>query len=109
MGEMWRRTRNRLARKLNDPQLKAIPLRNLRHHYATTTYNRTKDILLVMQKLGHKKIETTMLYTQLIHFDEDDSYACKAAKDLTEATKLIENGFEYITEIDGTKLFRKRK
>jgi len=26
-----------------------------------------------------------------------------------KATQLIENGVEYITEMDGTKLFRKRK
>ncbi|MBA7495022.1 Tyrosine recombinase XerC [subsurface metagenome] len=107
--EMWRRTRNRLAIKLNNPQLKLIPLRNLRHHYATTVYAKTKDILLVMQKLGHKKIETTMFYTQLVTFDEEDQYTCKTASTITEATQLIENGFQYITEIDGIKMFRKRK
>jgi hypothetical protein len=33
-----------------------------------------------------------------------------AYEDITiKATQLIENGFEYITEIDGTKLFKKRK
>ena len=56
MGEMWRRVRNRLAKTLEQPQLKAIPLRNLRHYQATRLYDKTKDILLVMQKLGHKKI-----------------------------------------------------
>jgi hypothetical protein len=28
---------------------------------------------------------------------------------VSEATKLIEAGFEYVTEIDGTKLLRKRE
>jgi len=46
MGETWRSTRNELAKKLNQPQLQAIPLRNLRRHYTTKTYDRTKDILL---------------------------------------------------------------
>ena len=109
IGEMWRRTRNRLATKLNSPQLRLIPLRNLRHHYATKTYDRTKDILLVMQRLGHKKIETTMLYTQLVTFNEEEEYTCKTATNVKEATDLIENGFQYITEMDGFKLFRKRK
>jgi len=63
MGEMWSRFRDRLARKLNQPQLRAIPLRNLRHHYATKMYDKTKDNLLVKQLLGHKKINTTMFYT----------------------------------------------
>jgi len=109
MGEVWRSTRDRLAEKLNQPQLKAIPLRNLRHHFATTTYDRTKDILLVMQKLGHKKIETTMLYTQLVNFNEEEEYTCKTASNVKEATDLIEHGFQYVTEIDGFKLFKKRK
>jgi len=109
MGQMWREFRDRLATKLNDQQLKAIPLRNLRHHYATRLYAKTKDILLVKQQLGHKKLETTMFYTQLIHYNEEEEYTCKTAKDIKEASELIENGFQYITEIDGIKLFRKRK
>jgi hypothetical protein len=28
---------------------------------------------------------------------------------LNDAQKLVEAGFEYVTEIDGVKLFRKRK
>jgi len=28
---------------------------------------------------------------------------------VAEATKLLEVGFEYVTEVDGVKLFRKRK
>jgi integrase len=109
MTENWITFRNRLATKLNEPQLKQIPLRNLRHHYATKTYDRTKDILLVMQKLGHKKIETTMLYTQLITFEESDEYTVRTATNVKEATDLLEHGFTYIQDIDGTKIYRKRK
>jgi len=109
MGKVWRSTRDRLAEKVNQPQLKAIPLRNLRHHFATTTYDRTKDILLVMQKLGHKKIETTMLYTQLVNFNEDEEYTHKTTSNVKEATDLIEHGFQYVTAVDGLKLFKKRK
>ena len=110
MGEMWRRFRNRLADKLGNPQLRQIPLRNLRHHYATTLYDRTKDILLVKQRLGHKKLETTMIYTQLIHFDDEDEYTCKTASNDKEAQDLIEHGFTYVTTTpDALMLFRKRK
>jgi len=109
MGQMWREFRDRLAEKLSNPQLKMIPLRNLRHYYATRLYAKTKDILLVKQRLGHKKLETTMFYTQLIHYNEEEEYTCKTATNVKEATELIEIGFQYITEIDGIKLFRKRK
>jgi len=36
-------------------------------------------------------------------------YTCRTAKNLKEATKLTEAGFEYVTEIAGCKLFRRRK
>jgi len=61
-----------------------------------------------MQLLGHKNIKNTLIYTQLIDIKNDD-YVCKVAKSLTEASQLIEAGFEYVTEMDNVKLFRKRK
>jgi integrase len=109
MGDIWRRTRNTLAKKLNQPDLHTVPMRNLRHHFATHTYDQTKDILLVKQLLGHKKLETTMFYTQLITFDQDDEYTVKTARDIKEATDLLEHGFQYVTDIDGYKIFRKRR
>jgi hypothetical protein len=71
-------------------------------------YHKTKDILHVMQFLGHKNITNTLKYTQLVNFQSDD-YVCKVAKTLTEATQLIEAGLGYITEMENIKLFRKRK
>jgi len=71
-------------------------------------YHRTRDILYVKQLLGHKKIENTMLYTQLINF-ESDEYSSAVAKSLEDARKLVEAGFEYVTDMDGCKLFRRRK
>jgi site-specific recombinase XerD len=110
MGEEWRATRKKVARNLNQPELAKIPMRNLRHHFASHTYDQTKDILLVKQLLGHKKLETTMFYTQLITFDQDDEYNCKATTDNKEAQDLIEHGFQYIlTTPNGLMMFRKRK
>jgi integrase len=100
--------RKRLAYKLGNPRLLQIHFHTLRHWKATMEYHKTKDILHVMQLLGHKNIKNTLIYTQLINFQDDD-YICKTAKTLTEATQLIEAGFEYITEMDNIKLFRKRK
>ena len=107
-GKHYRIMRNQLAKKLNDPTFKNIRLYDLRHYFATTLYAKTRDILLVKQQMGHKKIETTLIYTQLLNLNEDE-WTCKTANNITEATALIEAGFEYITEMDGLKLFRKRK
>ena len=108
MGKTWRRLRKRVAEKLCNPSAKTIRVYDLRHFYATTLYHKTKDILLVKQQLGHKKIETTLIYTQLVNFGEDEFYSA-TANSVNEAAKLIEQGFEDVTEFDGVKLFRKRK
>ncbi len=71
-------------------------------------YHKTKDILYVKKLLGHKRIESTMLYTQLIDFSEHE-YNCKVAENVEEAKKLVETGFEFVTDFDAYKLFRKRK
>jgi hypothetical protein len=61
--------------------------------------------------LGHKSIQSTMLYINLeqaVFATKSDEFHVKVAKTLEEACKLMEVGFEYITDMDGKKLFRKR-
>ena len=108
-GKSFRYHRNKTAEKLQDLSMENIRLYDLRHFFATMTYHKTKDILFVKQQMGHRKIETTLVYTQLLQFDKDDNYTCKIASNITEATQLIESGFEFVTEMEGLKLFRKRK
>jgi len=107
-GKHYRAMRNKLAEKLHDLTIKQIRLYDLRHYFATTLYAKTRDILLVKQQMGHKKIETTLIYTQLLNLSEDE-WTCKTANNIKDATSLIESGFEYVTEMDGTRLFKKRK
>jgi hypothetical protein len=38
-----------------------------------------------------------------------DEFVCKVAKSVDEAKALVESGFDYLTDVDDTKLFRKRK
>ena len=56
-----------------------------------------------------RSILETLFYTQLVNFENEDSYICKAAKTAQEAKELIEIGFEYVCDIEDVKLFRKRK
>jgi len=62
-----------------------------------------------MRLLGHKNIKNTLTYIQLAGASGEDAYTCKVAKSLGEASSLIESGFDYVTELDGVKLFRKKK
>jgi integrase len=109
IGDSYRRLRNKLANKLQDPTIKQIRLYDFRHQYATMLYHKTKDLLHVKTALGHKDLRQTLRYTQLLEPTEEDEYHCKTATNIKEATQLIDNGFEYITEMNGQKLFRKRK
>lgn len=46
---------------------------------------------------------------EVFGFEFNDQYEVKLASTVEEAVKLVEVGFEYVTEMDGKKLFRKRK
>ena len=69
------------------------------------TYHYTKNILLVKKLLGHKRIQNTMKYTQLVHF-KDDEFEVATATTIEEAKQLLAVGFDYVTEKNGIMLFR---
>jgi hypothetical protein len=51
-------------------------------------------------------------YIQLaetIFKETTDEFTVRVAKSLDEACNLLEVGFEYVTDMDDVKLFRKRK
>lgn len=100
--------RKRLAKKLQNPRLNQITFHTFRHWKATMEYHRTKDILHVMQLLGHRNIQSTLIYTQLVSF-EGDEYHVKVAKTVNEACELAKTGFDYFTTMDNAQIFRKRK
>jgi len=69
--------------------------------------NKTKDILHVMQMLGHKNIQTTLVYTHLVSFEGDEFHSA-VAETVDEAKNLVEAGFEYVRNHNDTMLFRKK-
>jgi integrase len=106
------RQRKRTAQKLNNPRLMKISFHTFRHWKATMEYHKTKDILHVKAILGHKTIECTLIYINIenaLFQVENDEYQSAVAHDLNEIQKLIETGFEYVTDMEGYKIFRKRK
>ena len=111
MSRTFQKKRKRIAHKFGNPRLLQISFHTLRHWKATMEYYKTKDILHVMQVLGHKNIKNTLIYTHLAKNIgvEEDEYISKVAKTVEEVRSLVEAGFEYVCEIDGFKVFRKRK
>ena len=101
-------TRKRVANKLQNPRIMQIHFHTLRHWKATMEYHKTRDILHVMNLLGHRNVESTLVCTQLISF-ETDEYHSAVARTVEDARKLLETGFEYVCQKDDLMLFRKRK
>jgi integrase len=105
--------RKRLAKKLDNPRLLQISFHTLRHWKATMLYHQTKDILYVKEFLGHKNINSTLMYIQIAKVvfgaSANDEFICKVAETPEEVSELIEAGFNYVTDLEGKKFFRKRK
>lgn len=103
--------RKRLAFKLQNPNLRKITFHTFRHFYACKLYHSTKDILLVKERLGHRNIQNTMVYTQLVEWDQPDQWTVKRPTTNKEEDELIEAGFEYVRFDDklNMPIYRKRK
>jgi hypothetical protein len=55
-----------------------------------------------------RRVNSTLVYTQLVNF-EGDEYMSRITKSVEGARHLVEAGFDYVTDVDGYKLFRKPK
>jgi integrase len=108
MRRNYNKQRKQIVYKLKNPRLTQITFHTFRHWKVTMEYRKTKDILHVKQVLGHKSLDNTMLYTQLIDF-KDDEFTAVVAHSEEEACKLIEDGFDFVCDYNGNKIFRKRK
>jgi len=101
--------RKRMANKLRNARINMITFKTFRHFKGTMEYHRTKDILHVMEVLGHKNIKNTLVYTHLVNFKTDE-FVSRVAKTAEEAAKLVEAGFEYVCSTpERLMLFKKRK
>jgi integrase len=107
-GKQYRQMRNKLAEKLKDPTIRTIRLYDFRHYFCTKKLNDIGNPYTVMVLMGHKKLETTQTYMHLLNLN-DDEWTCTGATTAKEAMKLIEEGFQYVTTIEGIQLFKKRK
>jgi integrase len=105
-------SRKAAARKLKNPRLLRITFHTIRHWKGTIEYHRTRDILHVMELLGHKSIKNTLIYINLERAcfkESNDEFIVKMTDDHEEARKLLEIGFDWVGEVNGTIFLRKRR
>jgi integrase len=105
-------TRRKVARQIANPRIAKIHFHLIRHWYGTMEFHKKPDIFSVSKLLGHRSVLSTQIYINLekmIFSGTADDYIVKVVDTLEDAIKLMEIGFEFHTEIEGHKLFRKRK
>jgi site-specific recombinase XerD len=108
-GEHFRRMRNRLADKLNDPTIRNIRLYDLRHHYVTKKLRKMQNAEFVRQIVGHKRLDTTQKYFHLLA-NTNGEWIVEGTTDKERAEQLLASDFIYqLTTPDGTMLFKKPK
>jgi integrase len=104
----FQRARKRIANNLGNPRLMQIHFHTFRHWKATTFYHDTRDTMQTMKLLGHKCLNNTQLYIQILP-EGLDRFVCAFAETKEEDKKLIEAGYEFHTKRDNTNIYRKRK
>jgi len=76
-------------------------------------YHQTKDILYVKEFLGHRRLDSTLIYINiekaLFYKGKPEEFHVKIAQTPEEIKGLLEVGFEYVCEKDDLLFFRKRK
>jgi integrase len=108
-GDHFRRFRNRLAKKLNDPTIHNVRLYDFRHFYCTKQLKRTQNTEIVRQLMGHKQLNTTQKYLHLMGYGNAE-WIVEGTTDKERAKQLLKEDFQYqLTTPDGTMIFRKPK
>lgn len=102
--------RNSLAAIMHNPRFKQVHLHTFRHWKATMEYHKTKDLLHVMRMLGHRNVNSTLIYTKLLDF-EDDEWNVRRPQTSKEEDELTKANFEYVRydNKEACPIYRKRK
>jgi len=101
--------RKRAAQNLQNPRLLNVSFKSFRHWGGSMIAHYTNgNVLTVKKLLRHKSVLNSMKYIHTLNF-KDDEFEVTTATDIEEAKKVLEAGFEYVTEKDGIMLFRKPK
>jgi integrase/transposase-like protein len=109
IARSFRRTRRKLADKLQNPRLMEIHFHTLRHWRATMEYAKTREIYAVKQLLGHKCLKNTDRYQHMVKFPREE-YITKVAKTVEQAQELLTAGFRFECDYGNEgKIFIRRK
>ena len=107
----YQRQRTWLSKKQANPRLQKITFHTFRHWKATMEYHKTKDIIHVQRLLGHRNIQNTLRYINLeqaIFEESSDKFHVRVVDSIEDACELLEVGYDFVMDMNGKKLLRKR-
>ncbi len=103
------RLRARVAATTQNPRILQITLNSFRHWGGTMlAYYSNGNVLVVKKMLGHKRIENTMKYIGMIHF-ESSEMETTVSTNIEEDRAAVAAKFTYVTERNGIKLWQRPK
>ncbi len=107
----FRNQMKRLANIHKNPRFLEITLHTFRHCFALRTYHKYREVLKVKNRLGHKNIQTTMiyidLYEQIYGDDTPRKFVTKIASTKQERIELINNDWDLVSKDGDDWYFRK--
>ena len=104
----FQRARKRIAINLNNPRIRQIHMHTFRHWKASTLFHDCNNAIIVMKQLGHKCLNNTQRYIQLMP-EGLDKFVCEFAYTKEDDKRLIEAGYEFHAKRDDVNIYRKRK
>ena len=106
--EAIKRATKKLAKIKNNPDYLKIHPHSFRHWFATDLYAKTKDIMLVKERLGHTEIKSTLVYVQLVQTGKP-KYEVKKVdiEDVETIQQLVKTGWEIAIQTEKWIIFKK--
>ncbi len=106
--EAIKRACRKLAKLKNNPDYLKIHPHSFRHWFGTDLYAKTKDLVLVKERLGHSDIKSTMVYIQLVQTGKPKYEAKKVdIENVEEMQELIRTGWEIAVQTEKWITFKK--
>jgi integrase len=99
--------RQKLANIQRNPRFTQIHLHTFRYYYAKKKLLETNNKPYVQYLLGHKSTASTDRYTNFKNYPVEGKYNSAIALTMEDAKRYIEEGWQYVCDIDGHPAFRK--
>ena len=98
----------RLVEKTKNPDYLKIHAHTFRHWYATDLYAKTRDIILVKERLGHTDLQSTLVYIQLVQSGKPRNEVKKVdINDVEAMQELVKSGWEIAVQTAQFIIFKK--